>query len=73
MQNSLFKLFEHKCVLEVCVHIHPIMIKLHPVFFFKSLFLNPLSQIRLFREPCQNDVVLYRPLPRELIDKTILP
>ncbi len=25
-QNSLFKLFEHKCVLEVCVHIHPIII-----------------------------------------------
>ncbi len=31
MQNSLFKLFEHKFVLEVCVHIHPIMIKIHPV------------------------------------------
>ncbi len=27
MQNSLFKLFEHKCVLEVCVHIHPITLK----------------------------------------------
>ncbi len=23
-------------VLEVCVHIHPIMIKIHPVFFLKS-------------------------------------
>ncbi len=33
MQNSLYKLFEHKCVLEVCVHIHPIMIKIHPVCF----------------------------------------
>ncbi len=40
MQNSLYKLFEHKCVLEVCVHIHPIMIKIHPVFFFKSHFSN---------------------------------
>ncbi len=39
-QNSLFKLFEHKCVLEVSVHIHPIMIKIHPVFFFKSPFSN---------------------------------
>ncbi len=28
--------FEHKCVLAVCVHNHPIMIKIHPV-----LFLNP--------------------------------
>ncbi len=54
MQNSLYKLFEHKCVLEVCVHIHPIMIKIHPVFF-----LNPLSQIKLFWDSCQNDVVLY--------------
>ncbi len=36
MQNSLFKLFEHKCVLEVCENIHPIMIK-------KALFQNPFS------------------------------
>ncbi len=36
MQNSLYKLFEHKCVSEVCVHIHPIMIK----FLFKSPFSN---------------------------------
>ncbi len=40
MQNSLFKLFEHKCVLEVCVHIHLIMIKIHPVVFLKSPFSN---------------------------------
>jgi len=38
MQNSLYKLFEHKCVLEVCVHIHP-MINTHPVFFL-ILFSN---------------------------------
>ncbi len=35
MQNSLFELFEQKCVLEVCVHIHPIMIKIQPVGFVK--------------------------------------
>ncbi len=29
-----YKLFELKCVLAVCVHNHPIMIKIHPVFFF---------------------------------------
>ncbi len=29
-----YKLFELKCVLEVCVLNHPIMIKIHPVFFF---------------------------------------
>ncbi len=31
-----YKLFELKCVLAVCVHIHPIMIKIHPVFFVLS-------------------------------------
>ncbi len=40
MQNSLYMLFEHKCVLEVCAHIHPIKIKIHPVIFFKSPFSN---------------------------------
>ncbi len=29
-----YKLFEHKCVLALCVHNHPIMIKIHPVFLF---------------------------------------
>ncbi len=57
MQNSLFKLFEHKCVLEVCENIHPIMIK-------KALFQNPLSQIRLVWGSCHNDIVLHRPLPQ---------
>ncbi len=44
MQNSLYKLFEHKCELEVCVHIHPIMIKIHPVFFFLIPILNSLYE-----------------------------
>ncbi len=26
--------FEHKCVLKVYVHIHPIIIQIHSVFFF---------------------------------------
>ncbi len=42
MQNSLYKLFEHKCVLKVCVHIHPIMIKIHPVFLFYLIFFIPI-------------------------------
>ncbi len=29
-----YKLFELKCVLTVCVHNHPIMIKIHTVFYF---------------------------------------
>ncbi len=37
---DVYKLFEHKCVLEVCVHIHPIIIKIHPVDFFKIPFLK---------------------------------
>ncbi len=49
MQNSLYKLFEYKCVLEVCVHIHPIMIKIHSVFFF----LNPH-----LKSPFSNQAVL---------------
>ncbi len=48
--DAKFKLFEQKCVLEVCVHIHPIMIKVHPVFFFKSLFLkSPFSNQAVLR------------------------
>ncbi len=48
-----YMLFEHKCVLAVCVHNHPIMIKIHPVFF--GLFFNPdkwkpLSQIKLISD-----------------------
>ncbi len=62
-RELVLKLFEYKCVLEVRVHIHPILIKIHPVFNFKSLFKNPLSQISLFWDSCQKDVALYRPLP----------
>ncbi len=41
MLNSLYKLFEHKCVLEVGVHIHPKIIKIHPVCFFYPYFKIP--------------------------------
>ncbi len=42
MWNTL--LFEHSCVLAVCVHNHPIMIKIHPVFFFLSTkIITPFS------------------------------
>ncbi len=50
MQNSLYKLFEQKCVLEVCVHIHPIMIKIHPVFFLIYFLLNFFQLISF--NPC---------------------
>ncbi len=42
MQNSLFKLFEHKCVLEVCTH-QSYNAK-NPLSVFLSLFYNPFSQ-----------------------------
>ncbi len=51
------------CVGSVCTH---------PSYNDKtppSVFKNPLSQILLFWDSCQNDVVLYWPLPGELIDK----
>ncbi len=34
MLITLYKLFEHNCVLEVCVHTHRIMMTIHPVFFY---------------------------------------
>ncbi len=49
MQNSLYKLFEHKCVLEVCVHIHPIMIKIHPVVFLIPILKFPFSNQAVLR------------------------
>ncbi len=36
-----------KCVMEVCVHINPIMIKIHPVFF-----LNPYFKILFLKSGC---------------------
>ncbi len=55
-----YKLFELKCVLAVCVHNHPIMIKIHPVFFFVSFFnlikSFPLSHIKPFSDACLCDV-----------------
>ncbi len=44
MQNP-YMLFEHKCVLAVHVHNHPIMIKIHPV-----IFLNPQKIIITFSD-----------------------
>ncbi len=49
MQNSLYKLFEHKCVLEVCVHIHPIMIII-------QCFLK--NGIHILKSPFSNQAVL---------------
>ncbi len=40
MQNSLYKLFEHKCVLEVCVT-HPSYNDKNPTSVFFFFFLNP--------------------------------
>ncbi len=51
MQNSLE--FEHKCVLAVCVHNHTIMIKIHPVFFFKFPQIIR-SQIKPFTDSWQS-------------------
>ncbi len=55
MQNSLYKLLEHKCVLEVCISISilAIMIKVHPVFFF----FNPYFKIPLLKPGCSESPV----------------
>ncbi len=47
-----YKLFELKCVLAVCVHNHPIIIKIHPVFFFNLVKSFPLSQIEPISDAC---------------------
>ncbi len=44
--------FKHKCVLEVCVHIQPVMIKIHPVFFF-----NPYFKIPFLKSGCSESPV----------------
>ncbi len=48
MRNLLYKLFKHKCVFEVCLHIHPIMIKNPPSVFF----LNPYFKIPFLKPGC---------------------
>ncbi len=47
MQKSLFKLFEHKCVLEVCEHIHSIMIKITQCLFLIPILKSPFSNVTL--------------------------
>ncbi len=37
---DFYMLFELKCVLAVYVHNHPIMIKIHPVFFCLFFLIN---------------------------------
>ncbi len=57
MQNSLYKLFEHKCVLEMCVHIHPIMIKIHPVStpVQGKTRMSQIKRLRCFVVGCNNE------------------
>ncbi len=54
MRHALLQA-ELKCVLAVCVHNHPIMIKIYPVLFYlvKSF---PLSQIEPISDACLCDV-----------------
>ncbi len=67
---NFYKLFELKCLLAVCVHNHPIMIKIHPVFFF----LNHNPFLRSSYSQILVSVTLHRPslLPRLLIDSGVL-
>ncbi len=56
-----YKLFELKYVLAVCVHNHPIMIKIHPVFFFISL--NHFPFLKSSRSQMPVCVTSHRPKP----------
>ncbi len=63
-----YMLFELKCALAVCVHIHVIMIKIHPLFFFLiSINPNPflISSVLRFLAAWHHTG---RPLPLLLID-----
>ncbi len=51
MQNSLYKLFEHKYVLEVSIH--PIMVQIQPVFFF----FYPCFKIPFLKSGCSESPV----------------
>ncbi len=53
MQNSLLKLFEHKCVLDVCVHIHPIMIKSGA----REDKMSPIERLRCFVVGCNDEYI----------------
>ncbi len=49
MQNSLYKLFEHNCVLEVCVNIHPIIIQINTFCFEIPILKSPFSNKAVLR------------------------
>ncbi len=52
-----YKVFELKCVFAVCVHNHPIMVKIHPVFICLNLLKSlPLSHIKPFSASCVTKV-----------------
>ncbi len=53
LQNSHYKLFEHK-LLEVCVHIHPMMIIIHQCFI---LFFNPYFKIPFLKSGCSEILI----------------
>ncbi len=52
-----------------CVHNHPIMIKIHPVFFCNLVKCFPLSQIEPYAHVTSHG---WRPLPQLLIDSSVL-
>ncbi len=68
LHAHFYKFFELKCVLAVCVHNHPKMIKIHPVLFFYLLKSLPLSQIESSVHVMSHG---RRPLPRLLIDSSV--
>ncbi len=67
-----YMVFGHKCVLAVCEHDHPTMIKIHPFLIFQS----PLNQVSLTRPAVFIVTSVWRHIsegrPRGLIDSPAL-
>ncbi len=63
-----YKLFKLNCVLAVCVHNRPVMIKFHTVSIYNKI---PFSQIELIADACLCDVTLTGPYHDCLIDSLV--
>ncbi len=74
LDAKLTLLFEHKCVLAVCVYNHPIMIKIHLVVFF-LISINNIPFFKSSHSQLLGCVMSHRPrpLPRLLIDTAVFP
>ncbi len=69
---DFYMVFAYKCVLAVCEHKHPTMIKIHSHFFILSTKKPRVSIMKPFWFSEQYDVILLRPRPQPLTDCPVL-